>query len=154
MQRFSSRARGRFRSRSRFTGAFPSRAVVDGRPQTTYVVRRAAELFTATGFDSAGASAGRRSCIVGKDITRFHSIIWPAMLRRRSCRCRSGWAHGFVLLGGERFSKSAGVRLTSTGDRPVRCRLVPLFPPARCRPTRTALLVERFENGTPPTCQR
>jgi methionyl-tRNA synthetase len=26
--------------------------------------------------------------IIGKDITRFHAVIWPAMLMARSCRCR------------------------------------------------------------------
>jgi methionyl-tRNA synthetase len=49
---------------------------------------------------------------VGKDITRFHSIIWPAMLEAAQLPLPERvWGHGFVLLGGERFSKSAGVRL-------------------------------------------
>jgi methionyl-tRNA synthetase len=50
--------------------------------------------------------------IVGKDITRFHSIIWPAMLESAGLPLPERvWGHGFVLLGGERFSKSAGVKL-------------------------------------------
>jgi methionyl-tRNA synthetase len=27
--------------------------------------------------------------LIGKDITRFHTVIWPAMLMRRSSRCRA-----------------------------------------------------------------
>jgi methionyl-tRNA synthetase len=50
--------------------------------------------------------------VIGKDITRFHSVIWPAMLQAAELPLPERvWAHGFVLLGGERFSKSAGVRL-------------------------------------------
>src|SRR5207237_432982 len=49
---------------------------------------------------------------VGKDINRFHSIIWPAMLQAAELPLPERvWVHGFVLLGGERFSKSAGVKL-------------------------------------------
>ena len=50
--------------------------------------------------------------MIGKDITRFHAVIWPAMLQAAGLPLPERvWAHGFVLLGGERFSKSAGVRL-------------------------------------------
>jgi methionyl-tRNA synthetase len=50
--------------------------------------------------------------VIGKDITRFHTVIWPAMLQAAEVALPDRvWAHGFVLLGGERFSKSAGVRL-------------------------------------------
>jgi methionyl-tRNA synthetase len=50
--------------------------------------------------------------VIGKDITRFHCVIWPAMLRAAELPLpHSVWAHGFVYLGGERFSKSAGVKL-------------------------------------------
>jgi methionyl-tRNA synthetase len=50
--------------------------------------------------------------VIGKDITRFHSIIWPAMLMAAGLEVpKKVWAHGFVLLAGDRFSKSAGVRL-------------------------------------------
>ncbi len=51
--------------------------------------------------------------VIGKDITRFHAIIWPAMLMSAGLPLpRQVWAHGFISLGGERFSKSAGVRLS------------------------------------------
>ncbi|HET7632705.1 MAG TPA: methionine--tRNA ligase [Gemmatimonadaceae bacterium] len=50
--------------------------------------------------------------VVGKDITRLHCVIWPAMLRAADMPLPDAvWAHGFVSLGGERFSKSAGVKL-------------------------------------------
>ena len=50
--------------------------------------------------------------VVGKDINRLHTIIWPAMLQAAQLPLPGRvWVHGFVNLGGERFSKSAGVRL-------------------------------------------
>ena len=50
--------------------------------------------------------------VVGKDITRLHAVVWPAMLQAAELPLPERvWAHGFVLLGGERFSKSSGVRL-------------------------------------------
>jgi methionyl-tRNA synthetase len=50
--------------------------------------------------------------VIGKDITRLHTVVWPAMLQAAELPLPERvWAHGFVLLGGERFSKSAGVRL-------------------------------------------
>jgi methionyl-tRNA synthetase len=50
--------------------------------------------------------------IIGKDITRLHTVIWPAMLEAAGLPIPERvWAHGFVLLGGERFSKSSGIRL-------------------------------------------
>lgn len=50
--------------------------------------------------------------VIGKDITRLHAIVWPAMLQAAELPLpRQVWAHGFVNVGGERFSKSAGVTL-------------------------------------------
>lgn len=50
--------------------------------------------------------------VIGKDIARLHTIVWPAMLQAAELPLPERvWAHGFVLLSGERFSKSAGVRL-------------------------------------------
>ena len=50
---------------------------------------------------------------MGKDITRFHvdHLAGDARRRRGLPLPERVWGHGFVLLGGERFSKSAGVRL-------------------------------------------
>jgi len=47
--------------------------------------------------------------IVGKDITRFHCVIWPAMLM--SCGVevpKSVFGHGFIYHSGEKMSKSLG----------------------------------------------
>lgn len=50
--------------------------------------------------------------VIGKDITRLHAVVWPAMLQAAELPLpRRVWAHGFVNFGGERFSKSAGVKL-------------------------------------------
>jgi len=47
--------------------------------------------------------------VIGKDITRFHCLIWPAMLMAAGIPLPgSVWAHGFVRLGGEKMSKTRG----------------------------------------------
>ena len=48
--------------------------------------------------------------VIGKDINRFHTIIWPAMLMSAGLDLpRKVWVHGFLLAaGGERMSKSRG----------------------------------------------
>ncbi len=47
--------------------------------------------------------------VIGKDITRFHCIIWPAMLMAGGVEPpRSVFAHGFISLGGEKMSKTRG----------------------------------------------
>lgn len=47
--------------------------------------------------------------IIGKDITRFHCIIWPAMLLSAGLDLpKSVFGHGFVYLKGEKMSKSLG----------------------------------------------
>jgi methionyl-tRNA synthetase len=69
---------------------------------------------TATGYPDAGFDARwpAQLHVIGKDITRLHAVIWPAMLRAAELPLPVQiWAHGFVLLGGERFSKSSGVKL-------------------------------------------
>jgi len=86
-----------------------------GETQTTYVWFDALPNYlTATGFPAKGYKERwpAQLHVIGKDITRFHSIIWPAMLQAAELPLPERvWAHGFVLLGGERFSKSAGVKL-------------------------------------------
>jgi methionyl-tRNA synthetase len=48
--------------------------------------------------------------VIGKDITRFHCIYWPAFLMSAGIDLpRTVWAHGFVTYGGHKLSKSAGV---------------------------------------------
>ncbi|MGI8928542.1 MAG: methionine--tRNA ligase [Candidatus Limnocylindrales bacterium] len=47
--------------------------------------------------------------IIGKDINRFHSIYWPAMLMSAGLEPpRKVWVHGFLTVQGERMSKSLG----------------------------------------------
>lgn len=47
--------------------------------------------------------------VIGKDITRFHCIIWPAMLMAGGVEPpRSVFAHGFISLAGEKMSKTRG----------------------------------------------
>ncbi|HET9681317.1 MAG TPA: class I tRNA ligase family protein [Candidatus Limnocylindrales bacterium] len=48
--------------------------------------------------------------VIGKDINRFHTIIWPAMLMSAGLELpRKVWVHGWLLAaGGDRMSKSRG----------------------------------------------
>jgi methionyl-tRNA synthetase len=53
--------------------------------------------------------------VIGKDITRFHAVIWPALLMAAGLEVpRCVFGHGFVTHGGEKMSKSKG-----TGIHPV-----------------------------------
>jgi methionyl-tRNA synthetase len=48
--------------------------------------------------------------LIGKDITRFHCVIWPAMLMSAGIELpKTVYGHGFVYFRGERLSKSRGV---------------------------------------------
>src|SRR6266436_8568147 len=47
--------------------------------------------------------------VIGKDITRFHCLYWPAMLMSAGIPLpRQVAAHGFITLEGQRISKTAG----------------------------------------------
>jgi len=47
--------------------------------------------------------------VIGKDINRFHTVIWPAMLMSAGLPLpHKVWVHGFLSLKGERMSKSRG----------------------------------------------
>ena len=47
--------------------------------------------------------------VIGKDITRFHCVIWPAMLMSAGLPLpRQVFGHGWVYVKGERMSKSLG----------------------------------------------
>jgi len=103
-------------SRARLEWAVPfPLALSTGETQGTYVWFDALPNYlTATGFPEAGYEARWPADVhvIGKDITRFHAVIWPAMLESAGLPLpKSVWAHGFVQFGGERFSKSAGVKL-------------------------------------------
>jgi methionyl-tRNA synthetase len=101
-------------SRARFDWGVPfPRPLSDGETQTTYVWFDALpNYWTAQFFPGSGASWPASVHVIGKDITRFHAVIWPAMLMAADLPLPERvWSHGFISLGGERFSKSAGVKL-------------------------------------------
>jgi methionyl-tRNA synthetase len=51
--------------------------------------------------------------VVGKGITRFHCVIWPAMLLAAGVALpRQVWAHGYVQWEGTKMSKTAGTAVT------------------------------------------
>ena len=65
---------------------------------------------TAVGYGDEGETFERRwpaYHVVGKDILRFHAVIWPAMLMAAGLDVPKGvFAHGWLLVGGEKMSKS------------------------------------------------
>jgi methionyl-tRNA synthetase len=47
--------------------------------------------------------------VIGKDITRFHTVVWPAMLWSAGVEApRQVFGHGWLHYGGQRMSKSLG----------------------------------------------
>lgn len=65
---------------------------------------------TAVGWGSDDEQFARRwpaYHLVGKDIARFHAVIWPAMLMAAGLPVPKGvFGHGWLLVGGEKMSKS------------------------------------------------
>ncbi len=71
---------------------------------------------TAVGLGDEQGSAGANKFVktwpadvhlVGKDILRFHAVIWPAMLMAADLPLpKCVFAHGWLLVGGEKMSKS------------------------------------------------
>ncbi|MEN8720968.1 MAG: methionine--tRNA ligase [Oceanococcaceae bacterium] len=52
--------------------------------------------------------------IIGKDITYFHALFWPAMLQGAGLKPPSAiHAHGFLTINGEKMSKSRGTFITA-----------------------------------------
>ncbi|HEY9230457.1 MAG TPA: methionine--tRNA ligase, partial [Gemmatimonadaceae bacterium] len=103
-------------TRSRLSWAIPFPIPLStGETQGTWVWFDALPNYlTATGYPDEGYERlwPAQLHVIGKDITRLHTVIWPAMLEAAGVALPERvWAHGFVLLGGERFSKSSGVRL-------------------------------------------
>ena len=69
--------------------------------------------------------------VVGKDITRFHTVVWPAMLMSAGMALPGQvFGHGFVNFGGQRMSKSLGTSLDPSdvaqrfGPDPLRLYMV------------------------------
>jgi methionyl-tRNA synthetase len=51
--------------------------------------------------------------VIGKGITRFHCVIWPAMLLAAQLELpRQVWAHGYIQWEGTKMSKTAGTAVT------------------------------------------
>ncbi len=51
--------------------------------------------------------------VVGKGITRFHCVIWPAMLLAAELTLpQAVWAHGYVQWSGTKMSKTAGTAVS------------------------------------------
>ena len=103
-------------SRSRFSWGVPfPRKTSSGEEQTTYVWFDALPNYlTATGFPNPDYEQlwPADLHIIGKDITRFHAVLWPAMLMAAGISVpKRIWVHGWVLVGGSRASKSAGGNL-------------------------------------------
>ena len=77
---------------------------------------------TAIGFGDQDGEFERRwpgYHVVGKDILRFHAVIWPAMLMAAGLDVPKGvFAHGWLLVGGEKMSKSklTGIAPTEITD--------------------------------------
>mgnify|MGYP000439329552 CR=1 FL=1 len=65
---------------------------------------------TAVGYGEDDEGFARRwpaQHLVGKDILRFHAVIWPAMLMAAGLDVPAGvFGHGWLLVGGEKMSKS------------------------------------------------
>ncbi|PPF78713.1 methionine--tRNA ligase [Subtercola sp. Z020] len=65
---------------------------------------------TAAGYgsdDARFAELWPATHIVGKDIARFHAVIWPAMLMAAGLDVpKQVFGHGWLLVGGEKMSKS------------------------------------------------
>jgi methionyl-tRNA synthetase len=55
------------------------------------------------------SDAERRVHVVGKGITRFHAVLWPALLLSAGLPLPTAiWVHGYVTLDGEKIGKSRG----------------------------------------------
>ncbi|MDB5621377.1 methionine--tRNA ligase, partial [Tardiphaga sp.] len=65
---------------------------------------------TAIGYGTDDEQFARRwpgTHLVGKDIARFHAVIWPAMLMAAGIEVPTQvFGHGWLLVGGEKMSKS------------------------------------------------
>jgi methionyl-tRNA synthetase len=73
--------------------------------------------------------------VIGKDITRFHAVIWPAMLMSARLPVpRQVFGHGFMTIDGQRMSKTLGtiidplVAARRVGVDPLRLYLVKEVP--------------------------
>jgi methionyl-tRNA synthetase len=101
-------------TRARLAWGIPwPKPLSNGESQVTWVWFDALPNYlTATGFPEVGWEKRwpAQIHVVGKDITRLHCVIWPAMLEAAQLpHPERVWAHGFALFKGEKVSKSSGV---------------------------------------------
>ncbi len=98
-------------SRTSFDWGVP---VPDSAGHVMYVwVDALTNYLTGAGYPDDAASMARYwpadLHLIGKDITRFHAVYWPAFLMSADLPLpRQVFAHGFVLHRGEKMSKSVG----------------------------------------------
>ena len=108
------------RARLAWAIPFPIPSPMGGEPQGTWVWFDALPNYlTATGYPDKSYKNRwpAQLHIVGKDITRLHAVVWPAMLQAAELALPERvWGHGFLSFGGERFSKSAGVKIELTDE--------------------------------------
>ncbi|MGE5359667.1 MAG: methionine--tRNA ligase [Bacteroidales bacterium] len=94
---------------------------------------------SAVGFGSDAARCERwwpaDLHVIGKDITRFHCVVWPAMLMSAGLALpKQVFGHGFVHFKGQKLSKSLGTALDPLqaaqrfGPDPLRLYLVKEIP--------------------------
>jgi methionyl-tRNA synthetase len=94
---------------------------------------------SAVGYGTDGGTFERRwpadLHVIGKDITRFHTVIWPAMLMSAGLELpRQVFGHGFMTVDGQRMSKSLGTAIDPVeaadrfGPDPLRLYLVKEIP--------------------------
>jgi len=100
-------------TRARLAWGIPwPRPLSTGEAQATWVWFDALPNYlTATGYPEPGWEARwpAQLHVIGKDITRLHCVIWPAMLESAGLPLPEHvWAHGFALFRGEKVSKSSG----------------------------------------------
>ncbi|MEN8375280.1 MAG: methionine--tRNA ligase [Gemmatimonadota bacterium] len=85
----------------------------DSEGETAYVwIDALINYLAATGYPESGYERYWPADlhVIGKDITRFHCVYWPAFLMSAQIALpKTVWAHGFVGYGGRRLSKSEGV---------------------------------------------
>jgi methionyl-tRNA synthetase len=66
------------------------------------------------GIWKAGASDWKIEHFIGKDITRFHAVFWPAMLMAAGLKTPARVnVHGHLTVNGEKMSKSRGTFVTA-----------------------------------------
>ena len=97
-------------SRTTFSWGVP---VPDAPKHVMYVwVDALSNYITALGYPDMGGEMARWPAdvhIIGKDITRFHAIYWPAFLMSAKLALpKRIFGHGFIYSRGEKMSKSVG----------------------------------------------